>query len=120
MNNIPPKVQNQINMLQQLQQQLQTVVSQKNQYELAAQEARRALEEINDAPTDAAIYMTIGTIVVEKPREQIIEKLNEKTENFEIRIKSIERQEKTLQEKFEKLQAQVRQALEGGSGIDAS
>jgi prefoldin beta subunit len=120
MNNIPPKVQNQINMLQQLQQQLQTVVSQKNQYELAAQEARRALEEINDAPTDAAIYMTIGTIVVEKPREQIIEKLNEKSENFEIRIKSIERQEKTLQEKFEKLQAQVRQSLEGGSGIDAS
>ena len=48
MNNIPPKVQNQINILQQLQQQLQTVVNQKNQYELAAQEARRAVEELND------------------------------------------------------------------------
>lgn len=120
MNNISPKVQNQINMLQQLQQQLQTVVTQKNQYELAAQEARRALEEINEAPAEASIYMTIGTVVVEKPREQVIEKLKEKTETFEIRIKSIERQEKTFQEKFEKLQAQVRQSLDGGDGAEAA
>lgn len=120
MNTIPPKVQNQVNMLQQLQQQLQTVVSQKNQYELAAQEARRAVEEISDAPADAAVYMTVGTIVIEKPREQVLTKLQEKTETFEVRIKSIERQEKVLQEKFEKLQAQVRQALEGGSTPEAA
>ena len=120
MNTIPPKVQNQINMLQQLQQQLQTVVNQKNQYELAAQEARRAAEELGDAPDNAAVYMTIGTIVVEKPRDQVIEKLKEKTETFEVRIKSIERQEKALQEKFEKLQAQVRQVLEGPGSPEAA
>ncbi|PWR69951.1 prefoldin subunit beta [Methanospirillum lacunae] len=120
MNSIPPKVQNQINMLQQLQQQLQTVVNQKNQYELAAQEARRAKEELGDAPEGAAVYMTVGTIVIEKPREQVLEKLNEKVETFEVRIKSIERQEKALQEKFEKLQAQVRQVLDGGSTPEAA
>ncbi|PKL59875.1 MAG: prefoldin subunit beta [Methanomicrobiales archaeon HGW-Methanomicrobiales-4] len=120
MNTIPPKIQNQINMLQQLQQQLQTVLSQKNQYELAAQEARRAVEELTDAADDAAVYMTIGTIVVQKPRAEIIEKLQEKSETFDVRIKSIGRQEKTLQEKFEKLQAQVKQSLEGGSTPEAT
>ena len=64
--------------------------------------------------------MTVGTIVMEKPREQVIEKLQEKTETLEVRIKSIERQEKALQEKFEKLQAQVRQLLEGSSTPEAA
>lgn len=107
-------------MLQQLQQQLQTVLNQKNQYELAAQEARRAIEELGDASPDAVVYMTIGTIVVQKPRGEVQEKLQDKAETFEVRIKSIERQEKTLQEKFEKLQAQVRQALEGGAAPEAA
>ncbi len=120
MNTIPPKVQNQINMLQQLQQQLQTIIGQKNQYELAAQEARRAIEELTDVTPDAAVYMTIGTIVVEKPRDEVVEKLQEKAETYEVRIKSIERQEKALQEKFEKLQAQVRQVLEGGTPPQAT
>jgi prefoldin beta subunit len=120
MNTISPKVQNQITMLQQLQQQLQTVLSQKNQYELAAQEARRAIEEIGEAAGDAIVYMTIGTIVVQKPRDEVTVKLQDKVETFEVRIKSIERQEKALQEKFEKLQAQVKQALEGGAAPEAA
>ena len=62
---------------QQLQQQLQTIIGQKNQYELAAQEARRAIEELTDVTPDAAVYMTIGTIVVEKPRDEVVEKLQE-------------------------------------------
>ena len=120
MNTIPPKVQNQINMLQQLQQQLQTVLNQKNQYELAAQETRRAVEELDEASADAIVYMTVGTIVVQKPRDEVRQKLQDKAETFEIRIKSIERQEKVLQEKFEKLQAQVKQALEGGATPEAA
>lgn len=119
MNNISPKIQNQINMLQQLQQQLQTVLTQKNQYELAAQETKRAIEELNDSKDEASVFMSIGTVVVQKPKTYVLEKLNEKIETFELRIKSIEKQESMLQEKFEKLQAQVRTALEGNSSPEA-
>ena len=55
MNNISPKVQNQLSMLQQLQQQLQTVLQQKTQYELAVREAKRAQEEIKDSADDAVM-----------------------------------------------------------------
>ncbi len=41
MQNLSPKVQNQLAMLQQVQQQLQTVVQQKAQYEMAVREAKR-------------------------------------------------------------------------------
>lgn len=115
MNQIPPKVQNQIAMLQQMQQQMQNVLSQKTQYEMAVREANRALEEVKDLPEGRALYMTIGTVMVEKDRETVTGVLNEKVETLEIRIKSLEKQEKMLQEKFEQLQAQVKQAIDGKS-----
>ena len=120
MQNISPKVQNQINMLQQMQQQMQTILSQKSQYELAAQEARKAVEELNETDDSAAVYMNVGTVVMQKPKSEVISKVSEKIETLEIRIRSIEKQEKILQEKFEKLQSQVRSEIEGRKSPDAN
>ncbi len=113
MNNISPKVQNQLGMLQQIQQQLQTILQQKAQYEMAVREAKRAQEEISDAAEDAVMYMSVGTVMMQKKKEVINTKLAEKVETLELRIKSLEKQEKMLQGKFEQLQAQIKTALEG-------
>ncbi len=40
-------------------------------------------------------------------------KLSEKVETLELRIKSLEKQEKMMQGKFEQLQAQIKAAIEG-------
>ena len=48
MSSMSPKVQNQIAQLQQVQQQLQTILSQKAQYEIEIRETRRANEELAD------------------------------------------------------------------------
>jgi len=69
MNNISPKVQNQLSMLQQLQQQLQNILQQKAQYELAVREAKRAQEEIKDSAEDAVMYMSVGTVMMQKKKE---------------------------------------------------
>src|SRR5512136_1503179 len=116
MNNISPKVQNQLSMLQQLQQQLQTILQQKAQYELAVREAKRAQEEIKDFPDDAVMYMSVGTIMMQKKKEVVDTKLTEKVDTLELRIKSLEKQEKMLQSKFEQLQGQIKAALEGKPG----
>jgi len=120
MNNISPKVQNQLSMLQQIQQQLQTILQQKAQYEMAVREAKRAQEEISDASEDAVMYMSIGTVMMQKKKETVNAKLNEKVETLELRIKSLEKQEKMLQGKFEQLQAQIKAALEGKSAPSAA
>ena len=116
MNQISPKVQNQIAMLQQVQQQLQTILTQKAQYEMAAREAKRAQEEIKDLSDDAAMYMSVGTVMMQKKKDVVNSKLAEKVETLELRIKSLEKQEKMLQGKFEQLQAQIKAALEGKPG----
>ncbi len=120
MQNISPKIQNQLAMLQQVQQQLQTVLSQKNQYEMAVREAKRAQEEIKDAADDAPMYMSVGTVMVQKKKDAVNTKLTEKVETLELRIKSLEKQEKMLQGKFEQLQAQIKSALEGKSAPSAA
>ena len=120
MNNISPKVQNQLGMLQQIQQQLQTILQQKAQYEMAVREAKRAQEEIKESPEDAVMYMSVGTVMMQKKKEAIDAKLAEKVETLELRIKSLEKQEKMLQGKFEQLQAQVKAAIEGQGAPNAA
>lgn len=120
MNNISPKVQNQLSMLQQLQQQLQTILQQKAQYELAVREAKRAQEEIKDSADDAVMYMSVGTVMMQKKKEVVESKLIEKVETLELRIKSLEKQEKMLQGKFEQLQVQIKAAIEGKGSPQAA
>ena len=120
MNNISPKVQNQLAMLQQLQQQLQTILTQKAQYELAVREAKRAQEEIKDASDDAVMYLSVGTVMMQKKKDVVNARLGEKVETLELRIKSLEKQEKMLQGKFEQLQGQIKAALEGKGAPQAA
>jgi prefoldin beta subunit len=120
MQNISPKVQNQFAMLQQVQQQLQTVLSQKTQYEMAVREAKRAEEEIKDAADDTPMFMSIGTVMVQKKKDYVSGKLAEKVETLELRIKSLEKQETMLQTKFEQLQSQIKAALEGKGAPNAA
>ncbi len=119
MNQISPKVQNQLAMLQQVQQQMQTVVGQKTQYEMALREAKRAIEELADVPEGSAIFMSVGTVMMQKKKEDVTRNLTEKVESLELRIKSLEKQETLLQGKFEQLQAQIKQALEGTAAPSA-
>ncbi len=113
MNNVSPKVQNQFAMLQQVQQQLQTIVQQKAQYDMAAREARRAVEELKDVADDAEVFVNIGAVMMQQNKDKVMESLVEKVETLEIRIKSLEKQETALKGKFEQLQSQIKGALEG-------
>jgi len=120
MNNLSPKVQNQLGMLQQIQQQLQTILSQKAQYEMAVREAKRAQEEISDASDDAVMFLSVGTVMMQKNFFFVAATITEKVETLELRIKSLEKQEKMMQGKFEQLQAQIKAAIEGKGAPSAA
>ena len=113
MNGVSPKVQNQIAMIQQVQQQLGTIIQQKSQFEMMAKEARKAEAELASISDDSDVYVTIGTVMMKQGRDKVVADLTEKIETFELRIKSLEKQEKALTTKFEQLQAQIKSALEG-------
>jgi prefoldin beta subunit len=66
------------------------------------------------------MYMSVGTVMMQKKKEVVNAKLTEKVETLELRIKSLEKQEKMLQGKFEQLQNQIKAAIEGKGSPQAA
>ena len=62
------------------------------------QSARQSgrIEELTDVPDDAPVFMSVGTVMMEKKKEDVLKNLNEKIETLELRIKSLEKQESLL------------------------
>lgn len=115
MDNIPPKVQNQIAQFQQLTQQIQMVTTQKIQLEAQAKEIDRTVSELEKAPEDSAVFKNVGTLLVQvKDRKALVDELKEQKETVEVRVKTLERQDKHLRERHQNLQSQITQALQGG------
>lgn len=120
MDNIPPKVQNQIAQFQQLTQQIQMVTTQKIQLDSQAKELDRTVQELEKAPEDSAVFKNVGTLLVQvKDRAALVVELKEQKETVEVRLKGLERQEKHYRERYQTLQAQITQALQGGPGKGA-
>lgn len=111
MNNISPQLQNQIVQFQQLQQQLQAVSSQKIQMESQLKEIRKAIEELDKASGD--IYRNVGSLMIKVDKKEALKmELEESVEMLEVRIKSMDRQEKNLREKYSEMQTSIKTAME--------
>jgi len=97
-----------INQLQLLQQNLQQVINQKQQFQSQIMEFDSALQELET--TDKA-YKIVGKIMVASPKNKLVQELQEKKEVVEVRIKNFEKQELKLKESLEKAQAEVMKEL---------
>ncbi|NUN11741.1 prefoldin subunit beta [Candidatus Micrarchaeota archaeon] len=98
---------------QQLQQQLQIVAMQKQQFSLQNAEIDRALNELGNA---SVAYRVAGSVMVEKSVPELKTQLSEEKESVEVRLKALTRQEESLLNAFEDL----RKRLEPMGGDDAS
>ena len=77
---LPPQVQNQLAQLQQLQQQAQAVMTQKNQIEVLIRETEAALKELEKSSDDAVIYKSVGELLFRADRSKLMEELKERKE----------------------------------------
>ncbi len=117
MKDISPQLQNQITQFQQVQQQLQSVSAQKYQMEAQMKEMERTLEELVAAAADSDVYRSVGSLLIKvQDKEKVKNDLDESKETLEIRVKALDRQEKTLREKFQNLQETLNKALGSGQG----
>jgi prefoldin beta subunit len=114
MDEISPKLQNQIAQFQQLQQQLQTVMSQKVRMDALLKEMDMTIEELKKASEDTVVYKSVGSLLIKvADTPALLKEIEEDKETTEIRVKSLDRQEKMLKEKFQSVQEQLNRALGG-------
>ncbi len=116
MGELPPQVQNLVAQLQQLQQQLQAVITQRTQVEALLRETESALQELEKVGDDTPIYKAVGNILIKEDREKVVKDLTEKKETYEIRIKTLQRQEERLRERFAETQKKLQNILSPQAG----
>jgi len=100
----PKESEKKLSQLQMLEQGMQNMLMQKQQFQLQQVEiesALKELEKVNEA------YKIIGNIMVLSKKEDLKSDLTSKKEVIELRIKSMEKQEDQLREKASKLQSEV-------------
>jgi len=115
---LSPKLQNQINQYQQLQQQLQMVMAQRNQYSLQLDEVQRSLDELAKTGPDTTTYRNVGSLLIKVDKlDDLKKELEESKDTLGIKIKSLERQENQLKERFTSLRTELQTALQSaGAG----
>ena len=90
--------------LQLLEQNLQGFLMQKQQFQTQLVEVESALEEIKDAEES---FKIVGSIMVKAKKQDLEKDLKEKKEMLELRIKTIEKQEKNIKDRAEIIQKEV-------------
>ena len=113
---LPPSVRSQLARLQKLQEELQYVLSAKQQWQAQLFEVQSALTELEKLPEGRQIYKIVGSIMVSKDRDSLIKELNERKELIEMQLETIKKQEELLRKQVEDLDKKLRARL-GGTNI---
>jgi len=108
---LPPQVQERLLRLQQLQQTLQTVLTQKQQLELELTETEQALSELEKTDENAIIYKSIGSLLVKAQKATVTTELNERKDLLNTRITVLGKQEERIRSQAKDLQAKLQRDL---------
>ncbi len=104
MTEITKETEQKISQLQLFEQSMQTILSQKQQFQMQLVEIESALGELDK--TDTA-YKIVGNIMVASKKEDLKSDLKSKKDIIDLRLKTLEKQENQIKEKAEKLQSEV-------------
>ncbi|MBI2543171.1 MAG: prefoldin subunit [Candidatus Aenigmarchaeota archaeon] len=96
---------------QHYQQQMQSIMIQRDTMQLQLFEVNKALEELAKTKNEKA-YKITGQIMVIKPVEEIKVELTQQKEALEIKIKSMENNEQKVTQKLKELEAQLKKMVE--------
>ena len=112
---IPPMVQEQLAKLQQTQQNLQMILGQKQQLELDQLETGKALEELNKADENDAVFKHAGTILIKSNKKDLIEELEEKKELAKTKTSLLTKQEEKLKTSLKELETKIQEMIKNTS-----
>ena len=117
---VPPWLREQLARFEQLQQNLQAILLQKQQVELELSEIDRALTELKKATPEDAVYKSAGAVLIRVKKDDIVKELEEKRELSNTRILVLTKQETRVRESVKELQTRIDDAVRGRAQPQAS
>ena len=109
MDDMNKETQDKIGQLQLMEQNLQNFLTQKQTFQTQFFEIENALKELDGCKDKT--YKIVGTVMIASEKEELIKELNEKKSMIELRIKSLEKQEKSIKEKANQMQTEIMSKL---------
>ena len=106
---ITKETEEKITQLQILEQNLQSLILQKQTFQNQTLEIDSALKEMESSKKE--VYKIVGNIMIASEKEALKNELNSKKEISELRLKNIEKQEKIIKEKAETIQKEITKVL---------
>ena len=112
---IPPLVQEQLAKLQQTQQNLQSILMQKQQLESEKHETEKALEELKKASDDESVFKHAGTIMVKSNKKDLIDELEEQIELAKTKASLLVKQEERLKIALKEQETKIQEIMRPSS-----
>ena len=114
-NQMPPWLQEQLVKLQQSQQNLQSIMTQKQHVELEKVETEKALEELKKADDDDSVYKHVGSVLIKSNKKELIDELEEKIEMAKTRSTVLTKQETRIKETLKEQESKISEMMKSGS-----
>jgi prefoldin beta subunit len=112
---MPPWLQEQIMKIQQTQQNLQSIMTQKQHLEIEKAESTKALEELKKIADGDAVFKQAGTVLIKSTKKESIDELEEKIELAKTRATVLDKQETRVKESLKEQEAKITEMMKAGS-----
>ncbi len=112
---MPPWLQEQIMKLQQSQQNLQSIMNQKQHLEMEKAETEKALEELKKVADNDAVFKHAGTVLIKSTKQELIGELEEKQEMSKTQVTVLEKQETRVKESLKEQETKITEMMKSGS-----
>ena len=111
---IPPWLREQLSRLQQLQQNLQAILMQKQQIEVESMEIEKALEELKKLGEEDVIYKNAGPLLIKTKKTDTVKDLEEKKELSKTRLLVLGKQEARVKENLKAVESKINEMIRIG------
>ena len=112
---MPPWLQEQIGKLQQSQQNLQSIMTQRQHPEMEKAETEKALEELKKIADDDSVFKQAGTVLIKSNKKTLVDELEEKIELAKTRSTVLEKQEVRVKETLKEQEAKITEMMKSGA-----
>jgi len=102
---VKENLEKEIQELQMSEQALQNLLLQKQAFQMELSETENALKEIKSSKED--IFKIVGQIMLKADKQETEKELSHKKDILQLRLNSVEKQEKSVKERVEKLREEL-------------
>lgn len=116
MERVSPEVEAKYSKYVKLRDALAAVSQERLTIETSLGEIEDLLERIGKMPEDVELYKLMGYVLVRSKRDEVSEELKNRKEELQLRLTAVKAQEEHLKKELDRLAAELKALLGGGSG----